>query len=57
MNAGDIQNGVARSAGQTFPLAPMSALIGARREARADLRRDAPDMTGLLRSMLSSRRR
>src|SRR6267143_1854836 len=48
-------NSVARSAGQTFPLVPLSAAARARREARSAPRRDVPDMMDLLRSILGSR--
>jgi hypothetical protein len=40
-------NRVARSAGQTFPLVPLSAAARARREARSAPRRDVPDMMNL----------
>ena len=42
-------NCVARSAGQTFPLAPVSAAARARREARSAPRRGVSNMMGLLR--------
>jgi hypothetical protein len=50
-------NWVARSAGQSFPLAPHTAAARASRGGRSGSRRDGSNMTKLLRLLLSSEAR